>query len=307
MTFVAKVKHFLKGGIIVKNIFMYLFTVILGLGFVIGDLPSAFGQGNEEFTLEEITVTAQKRLEDSQKVPIALSTLSGDEIAEMGGTTLKDSLNTISSVTIMQVNEGLNVSIRGMDNDGMPGDSAGMVGITVDGVSSNNFATGYSGLYDVSRVEVLSGPQGTLYSRNSGGGVVNMITNDPNTAGFDAMGSLEIGNYNTLNAQAAINAPVNEKSALRLALSTTDRDGYIDNGTDDNDSKSMRLKYLYNFHEDVSAVLTYENVRTSGKGQGREGVKPFVDEDDVENPWTGTYDGEYFYNDINSNKYSKSF
>jgi iron complex outermembrane receptor protein len=304
MTFVAKVKHFSKGGIIVKKIFMYLFTVILGSGFVIGDLPSAFGQETGEFTLEEITVTAQKRLEDSQKVPIALSTLSGDQIAEMGGTTLKDSLNTLASVTIMQVNEGLNVSIRGMDNDGMPGDSAGMVGITVDGVSSNNFATGYSGLYDVSRVEVLSGPQGTLYSRNSGGGVVNMITNDPNTAGFDAMGSIEIGNYNTLNAQAAINAPVNEKSALRLALSTTDRDGYIDNGTDDNDSKSMRLKYLYNFHQDMSAVLSYENVRTSGKGQGREGVKPFVDEDDVENPWTGTYDGEYFYNDIDSNKYS---
>jgi len=288
----------------VKKLFTLIFTVALGCGLVIGDMPLAFGQGDDdEFTLEEITVTAQKRAENSQKVPIALSTISGDALVEMGGTTLKDTLNALATVTIMQVNEGLNVSIRGMDNDGMPGDSAGMIGITLDGVASNNFATGYSGLYDVSRVEVLSGPQGTLYSRNSGAGVVNMITNDPDAEGFDATGSIEMGNYNTLNTQGAINTPLSEKSAVRLAFSATDRDGYIDNGSDDNDTKSMRFKYLYNFNEDLSAILTYENIRTGGKGQGREGVKPFADEDDETNPWTGTYDGKYFYNDIDNKKY----
>jgi len=284
-----------------KKIFTLLFTVILGL--VVGDLSSVFGQETEEFTLEEITVTAQKRAENSQKVPIALSTITGDELVAMGGTTLKDSLNTLSTVVIMQVNEGLNVSIRGMDNDGMPGDSAGMIAVTLDGVFNNNFATGYSGLYDVSRVEVLIGPQGTHYSRDSGGGVVNIITNNPDLGEFDASGSFEIGNYNTLNTQGAINVPVNEKSALRLAFATTDRDGYIDNGSDDNDTKSMRFKYAYNFTEDLSVVLAYENIRTSGKGQGREGVKVFDDEDDTDNPWTGTYDGKYFYNDVDNKKY----
>ena len=287
-----------------KKISTLLFPAALALGLVVGGLPSAFSQeAEEEFTLEEITVTAQKRAENSQKVPIALSTITGEELAAMGGTTLKDSLNTLSTVVIMQVNEGLNVSIRGMDNDGMPGDSAGMIAVNLDGVFNNNFATGYSGLYDVSRVEVLSGPQGTLYSRNSGGGVVNMITNDPDTEGFDASGSLEIGNYNTLNTQGAINMPFNDNSALRLAFATTDRDGYIDNGSDDNDTKSMRFKYLFNFSEDLSVVFAYENIRTSGKGQGREGVKVFGDEDDTDNPWTGTYEGKYFYNDVDNKKY----
>jgi iron complex outermembrane receptor protein len=275
----------------------------LGLGFVICGFPSAFAEENDEFELEEITVTAQKRAENSQKVPISISTISGKDLVGMGGTTLKDSLNTLSGVTIMQVNEGLNVSIRGMDNDGMPGDSASMIGITLDGVASNSFATGYSGLYDVSRVEVLSGPQGTLYSRNSGGGVVNMITNDPNTAGFDASASIEIGNYNTLNTQGMLNMAFNKESALRLAYSSTDRDGYISNGTDDNDTKSMRVKYLYNFNEDLSAVFTYEAIRTSGKGQGRDGVQVFEDEDDVADPWSANYDGKWFYNDIDNEKF----
>jgi iron complex outermembrane recepter protein len=281
---------------------IFTLTALSLLCLIIG-LPSAFGQ-QEEFTLEEITVTAQKRIENSQKVPIALSSLSGSDIAEMGGTTLKDSLNTLSTVTIMQVNEGINVSIRGMDNDGMPGDSAGMIGITLDGVASDNFATG-SGLYDISRIEVLSGPQGTLYSKNSGGGVVNMITNDPKPDKFDASGSLEIGNYNTLNTQGMINVPFNDKSALRLALSTTDRKGYIDNGSSDNNTKSMRFKYLNNFTEDLSIVMTYENIRTGGKGEGREGVKTFEDEDDVPNPWTAHYSnsGKMYYNNIDNKKY----
>jgi iron complex outermembrane recepter protein len=288
-----------------KKIFTLLFAATLVLGLIIG-LPSAFAQQTaDEFTLEEITVTAQKRIENSQKVPIALSSISGNDITEMGGTTLKDSLNTLSTVTIMQVNEGLNISIRGMDNDGMPGDSAGMIGITLDGVSSDNFATGYSGLYDVSRVEVLSGPQGTLYSRNSGGGVVNMITNDPNIKGFDASGSLEIGNYNTLNTQAMVNMSFDDESALRLALSTTDRKGYLDNGSDDNDSKSMRIKYLHNFNDDLSVVLAYENTRTGGKGEGREGVKVFKDEDDVKDPWTAHYanTGKMYHNNLDNKKY----
>lgn len=283
----------------------WLFSItVLGLGLVLCNFTLAIGQESDMFTLEEIIVTAQKRTENSQEVPIALSNIEGKELMETGATTLKDSLNKLASVTIMQVNEGVNVSIRGMDNDGMPGDSAGMIAINLDGVFSNNFATGYSGLYDVSRVEVLVGPQGTLYSRNSGGGVVNMITNDPKPDAFDANGSIEIGNYNTLNTQGAVNVPVDERSALRLAFATTDRDGYIDNGSDDNDSKSVRLKYLLNVTDDLSTVFTYENIRTGGKGQGREGVAPFADEDDTDDPWASDFEGKYYYDDKDSKKIS---
>lgn len=299
-----------------NKIIMVIFAAILGMGLVLGDLSLVKAQETEEFTLEEIIVTAQKREQDLQKVPIAMSSLDGGDIADMGGTTLKEALSTLSSVVITGTNEALTVSIRGMDNDGMPGDSVGMVAVNLDGVFSNNAATGYSGLYDISRVEVMAGPQGTLYSRNSGGGVVNMVTNDPALERFDASGLLEIASYNTLNTQGVINLPTNEKSALRLAFSTTDRDGYNDNGTDDNDSKSMRFKYLYNFNEDLSAVLAYENTRSSGKGQGRgQGTKQFGYEDDatypdgtpLEDPWTGLYPGELFYSDINGKKYYMTF
>ena len=184
----------------------YRINAFVGFIFVFCDVLPLIAEESktEEFTLEEITVTAQKRTEDLQKVAINVQAIQGSDISEKAQSNLEDILKNISSVTLQPKGEALDVSIRGMSNDTMPGDSQSAVAVTIDGSYSNNWGVGYSGMYDMSRVEVLAGPQGTMYSRNSVGGVVNMITNDPNTKGFDASGSLEIGNYNTLNTQAMV-------------------------------------------------------------------------------------------------------
>lgn len=274
----------------------------MGMAFSINEIPDVLAQDSyEEFTLEEITVTAQKREENLQKVAINMETISGDELTEMGRTNLSDVLSSVSGALVQKVGHELSVNIRGVVNNANPGDSVSPVGVSIDGSYSNNFGVGTSGFYDMQRVEVLSGPQGTLYSRNSAGGIVNMISNNPSTDKAEGSGSIEMGNYDLLNMQAMLNIPLNEKLAFRAAFNTTSHDGYISNGTGDDDTKSARLKLGYTASENLSAILTYEFTKSGGMGTGA-GVDPFEDEDDVDNPWTSSYASNLFKNNRKSHR-----
>jgi iron complex outermembrane recepter protein len=284
--------------------FHVILLVILGLGFIVGDLSLVFAQGasNEEFTLEEITVTAQKRAENSQKVAIQMDVISGANLTEQGVTTLAQALSGVADAFVQDAAKDFIVVIRGMTNNNMPGDSVNQVALSVDGSYSNNFMTGQSGFYDMQRVEVLSGPQGTLYSRNTSGGIVNMISNNPSTEAVSGSATLGIGNYSQLNAQAMINVPLYDKLAFRAAFNVTAHDGYLSNGTADDDTKSMRLKLGYTPSDKLSTVLTYEYTKIGGISKYGF-VVPFEDEDDVKDPWTSTIPGSVYRADRMSNRY----
>ncbi|MBN1627181.1 MAG: TonB-dependent receptor, partial [Deltaproteobacteria bacterium] len=270
-----------------KNLlFIVLFALICGFVFILEDFRAVYAQEQttEEFTLDEITVTAQMREENQQKVPIMIETISGEDLNMMGRITLEDTLAGISSAIVQKAGKELSVIIRGMDNDAIAGDSFSQVAVTLDGVFSNSFGVGYSGIYDMERVEILSGPQGTLYSRNASGGVVNMVSNNPSTDRYVASGSLELGNYSLINTKGMVNIPLSDKFALRTAFNIVRRDGFVSNGTNDNRVNSARLKFAYYPLEAMSAVLSYEYTHTGGRGQGG-GVDAFEDEDDVDDPW----------------------
>ena len=268
-----------------KKAMMLILTAGFGIGLALGNVPSIFAQ--DEFTLEEITVTAQKREENQQNVPIAMDVVSGDEIKELGQNDISEILSNISSLIVSKASDGFRVSLRSIsvDQDEEYGLSTNnpTVSINTDGVFSNRLSSG-QGLYDLERVEVLYGPQSTMYAATSPGGVVNIVTAAPKTDIYEASGTLEYGNYNLLHTEGMVNVPLSDRAALRAAFSTSAHDGYLSNGSDDENSASARIRALLKPNDRLSFTLTAEYEKSTG--QGFSGVEIFETPDDTSNPWT---------------------
>ena len=185
---------------------------------------------------EEITVTAQRRSESIQKVPIAVSAFSEDSLQKQKLDGGPDLVKAIPNVTFAKGNfTGSNFQIRGIGSKlvAASGDSATGIHLNNAPLTANNlFETDF---YDTERVEVLRGPQGTLYGRNATGGVLNVITAKPDFEVFDASARFEYGNFNSIKARGMVNVPLGEMFSLRLAGFYTKRDGFGDNLTTGND------------------------------------------------------------------------
>jgi iron complex outermembrane receptor protein len=158
----------------------------------------------------------------------------------------------------------------------------GTVSVNFDGVFTAKRPTG-TGLYDIDRVEVLYGPQSTVYASNAPGGIVNIETARPKLDTYEGYGTIEYGNYETLHGESAFNIPVTETLAVRAAANFLSHDGYLSNGTDDEDSKSGRLRILYAPNDKFSLLATGEY--ETSKGYGFTGMEPFIDQDDKDDPW----------------------
>jgi iron complex outermembrane receptor protein len=298
------------------------YVFMLGACLMAGSVQCVCAQEDDadEFTLEEITVTAQKREENQQKVAIAMEVISAETISELGQTSIDDILSNVSSVIVQKAADGLRVSIRGISDDQgtMNGQSmsAPSVAINTDGVYSNRKDTG-SSLFDVERVEVLYGPQSTMYSSNSPGGIVNVVTAQPKTGKYSVNGSIEAGNYNLWNFQGAVNVPLGEKLAFRISGSKSQRDGYMESTSSDadtEDSTAGRFRVLYEINDKISITGTAELYKDESIGTGS-GVEIFIHQDDdyyadgvtpLTNPWTKSSAGmdTPSTNDSNSEKYS---
>ena len=258
-----------------KRSLMAILMILIGIGFVLGDTQSVFAQGSEldEFTLEEITVTAQKREEDLQKVPVAIETISGADLTDWGRTDFSDAFTGITTVKVQQTTRGFIISMRGMSDD--QGGQNSPVTVNIDGDYTRRQEVGLMGLLDMERIEVLNGPQGILYGRLATGGAINLVTASP-TDRFEANGLIEYGSYSLMRTQGILNVPVNEKWALRAAFQTVLRDGYMDNGEMDADEKSGRIKARFSPNDDFTLTLTGEKSKTGGVGTGDVKLANFI-------------------------------
>jgi len=226
---------------------LYLASVMAGTALV----PAAALAAPDD-QIQEIVVTAQKRGESIQKVPISITALSSADIQEKG---LRDALGLTQNVPGLQVNNVFQSSnptifLRGVGvNDYNPA-SSGAVGVTVDEVFLNSGVGQLFQLYDVDRIEVLKGPQGTLYGRNTTGGVLNFYTKQP-SFGRDLSASLTYGRYNQVSFDGAAGGTiVPDRLAARLSVSVKRRDGYVKNLEDgrelnDIDSLAGRFQFLF--------------------------------------------------------------
>lgn len=252
-----------------KHFALYL----LGSASLVAPLDVALAQSLEgsgadgRAGVEEIMVTARRRVESLQDVPIAVSAFSESRISELQADTLS---GLQYSVPNFYFDEGdasnAVVYLRGVgQNDSLAFADAG-VGIYVDDVFIARSQAAFLELFDVERVEVLRGPQGTLYGRNTIGGAVKFISRKPTD---DVEGYFEAGygNYDFFTARGRVSGPLVE-GVLRAkaAVSFTSRDGYNSNaftGQDDGDQQTLsgRLGLYYTPNEDIDIALTFDGRR----------------------------------------------
>jgi outer membrane receptor protein involved in Fe transport len=222
----------------------------------------AFAQ--EATQVEDVIVTAQKREESIQQVPIAVSALSSEALNEMkieGGSEL---VRAVPNVSFSKANFSMyNFSIRGVGTKAISASSDPAVAVSFNStplIRNRLFEQEY---LDVQRVEVLRGPQGTLYGRNATGGVVNMIPNLPSHK-FEGFIKGEAGNYDSRRMQALVNVPLGEAFAVRLAGSMTKRDGFDynsfnDTKVNDRDLWSTRLSLAFEPNDRFRSNLIWEH------------------------------------------------
>jgi iron complex outermembrane receptor protein len=220
--------------------------------------------GQEATTVEDIVVTAQKREQSIQDVPIAVSAFSAENLDAMkieGGSEL---FRAIPNVTFSKGNFSMyNFSIRGIGTKAVSASSDPAVAVSFNNtplIRNRLFEQEY---LDVNRVEVLRGPQGTLYGRNATAGVVNMFPNLPGPD-FDTMLKAEAGNYGSTRGQMMINIPLTETFWVRGAASLTKRDGFDYNSFNDTavngrDLYSVRLSAAWEPSDRFRSNLVWEH------------------------------------------------
>lgn len=226
--------------------------------------------------LSDIIVTAQKTVSTLQKTPISVSVVSGEAVAKLAQTTAEDALKGVTGVEVQGAARGQVIAIRGLGTDTPPGVGESSVSTNFDGVYSIRAEANTLGFYDLERVEVLRGPQSTLYGRNATGGVVNMISVNPQLGKFSASVSAGAGNYNLIRGEAAINLPLGETAALRVSGTGISRDGFLSNGHADQKGGGVRAKLLWKPSDDISVLTGFEGAWLKGHGGGGVEVANFT-------------------------------
>jgi iron complex outermembrane receptor protein len=241
--------------------------------------------------LEEVVVTAEKREANLQTTPVAVTALSGDDLSRAGVREFTALEKVVPEVRVERVVGMPRVSIRGVFAQNLAPTSDSPNAVHVDGVYLPKASALGGMFFDVERVEVLKGPQGTLYGRNATGGAMNIIAKKP-TKDFGAGGELEIGNYNLQRAEAAINLPMSDTLSTRLAVSSYRHDGYYKNRLEDAGEQSARLSTLWTPDDHQSLLLTWDQERINDKGPG---VPNALSSPDPRTIIPSTFDNTAFY------------
>jgi iron complex outermembrane recepter protein len=216
-----------------------------------------------DYAIEEIVVTAQKRAESMQDVPVSVSALSSSDLE---GLQLRDSGEIAAQIPNLQVNgtagDGMpTFSLRGVSMSDYSLNQSSPVAVYVDEVYKGNRSLFGLQLYDLERAEVLRGPQGTLYGKNSTGGAINFIAKKPTFEQQEGYITVGLGNFDRKSVEGAYNAPINDQLAVRLAGTYEKADGWQDNktaGVKDAgaiDEYAVRLSVLWEPSEELQFIL----------------------------------------------------
>ncbi len=211
---------------------------------LLGTAAHAQTAGTADDANEEIIVTAQKRETSLQQTSASISAVSGDALQQRQVTSIEGLAQGLAGVNFGQTTGNARIAIRGVGFDNTTVGNEGRVAYHADGVFISRPAAALAGFYDIERVEVLRGPQGTLYGRNATGGAINVISRAPgNVLGgyFDAT----YGNYDMKRLEGAIGGPVSDTLSARFSFQAIDRGGYgrnLTTGRDVDDQSSIGVR-----------------------------------------------------------------
>jgi len=242
----------------------------------------------------EIVVTALRRDQALSKTPVAIAAVSGDQLAAEGVTTSRDLQNIVPNLSVGPSGFAIRgVASADFTEKGDPSTAYNMDGIYIARPTEQSLT-----MFDVNRVEVLRGPQGTLYGRNATAGVINVISNRP-ADNFEAAAGAEYGNFDTLRFNAMVNTPLGESVALRLAGAYNYHKGFTatrDNRSklDDQNDLGLRASLLFNLGDSTSLYVSGDYAQSHTNGQARVEVgRALAQNDDhslrYQNPGVDTY------------------
>ena len=229
--------------------------IILAIGFFVLIQPQAFAQ------LEEITVTAQRRAENLQDVPFAISALSESTIEKADIHDLTDIATRVPGLTFSPFSPGQNiVSLRGASSNDDGAGTDNSVALFVDDVYLGRVSNINPEMFDIERIEVLRGPQGTLYGKNTIGGAINVVSSKPNTEEFEGKFRVNLGNFNRFDVAGLLSGPLSDRWAGKLSVSSRNRDGWVNNvflnkKQKDDQALGVRAQLLYT-GDDFEALLS---------------------------------------------------
>ncbi len=226
-------------------------------------------QPQDEARLQDIIVTAQRREENLQRTALAVSAVSGDALLQA---------NVADVTTLSKVLPSLDVQPSAGPAFGLyvRGVGASVGNLFTDNPVAFNYGQVYIArptallgtFYDLERVELLKGPQGTLYGRNATGGAINVIPRRPELGQRGLNLSIEAGNYEAVQTQAALNLPLGESAALRIAGNVARHSGYLSDGYDDQQGQAVRASLLFKPGPIFSTLISADYFHQGGRGPG---------------------------------------
>ena len=237
--------------------------------------PAAAGAGE----LTTVTVTANRRIEDQQKVGVSVTALGSERLAERNITDLSQIEGISPGFTFGRSGVDARPAIRGVRTENVAVNADTTIGYFVDGIYKSRAQQAMLGFVDIGRVEIQRGPQGTLFGRNTFGGNIVLSTNAPQLGAFEANGNLTLGSFGKKRFDGAFNAPLGDKAAIRIAGAVEKSDPWVKNdfnpdaGLFDQDLKYLRVSFAARPVRELEITLRADATSQGGNGGSAFGYK----------------------------------
>jgi iron complex outermembrane receptor protein len=255
-------------------------------------VPNEAKTGDGADQLQDIIVTAQRRPEGVQHAALAIDVVTPAALSLAGASHATDIANLVPALQISESgNAQQSLYLRSVGTFTANSYSDPAVAFNVDGVAIGRPSSMTGVLYDLDRVEVLKGPQGTLYGRNATGGAINIVPNLPKLAETSGTVALTAGNYGEVHPEAALNLALTDSSAARLALTYTKHNAYQTDGTGDAKNYAGRAQYLYQVSDALSVRVAGDYAHDGGHGAQGTLVA-------LQNPFTGAFTASPLSRDV---------
>jgi len=240
---------------------------ISALSFAVSANESPAQQNTQEQEVEVITVTAQKRVENILDVPISIASFNSENIGKTGIRQLNEVAEFVPNLTMTTTNDfSSSISIRGVGSASRNIGFDARVGLYLDGVYIGQSPAHNQDLYDLERIEVLRGPQGTLFGKNNVAGAINLISKKPNDEFGGAVG-VSVGNYNLKQYSAMINTPLGDNVVAKFSVNKYQRAGFTENVVTGNwlneqDSYAYRGQIKATPFDDVEVNFSFDKLHS---------------------------------------------
>jgi iron complex outermembrane recepter protein len=236
--------------------------------------------------IEEIIVTAEKRDVDLQDIALSVSVLKAEQLEQLYIYNPIDLGDQIPGLNIAKSESRRILSIRGVGNES-PQNAGARPGVAyhIDGIFIANDQALRADLLDVERIEVVRGPQGTVFGQNATGGTINVISKLPDFDDVSGYADVALGNYSSQNLRGGVNLPLSDSMAVRVAYSHREHEGYMKNlaipglDMDNENSDTFRGQFLWQITDNFTAHVTYQNFDSKANGPGQKSILDFSSTD----------------------------